>query len=394
MGRSRRRTRGKAEPIRGSAAKFAGTGVTRPRFAFSTVVVANLVILSVLAYAGVLESSNADLYYRAVQEDEYVEWASFWAFLVATGIFLVAALRQRQAIGGIPWFLVGVGLFCFVFAMEEISWFQRQLGYRPPDYFLEHNFQQELNFHNAIKSSFLTRTLTAVMIGYGLLLPLVALVRAIRLWLQRVRVAAPPWQLAPMFVVSAVLLEIYPWTFSGEWVELMMGLTFLLVGLVHWSEFRPADAEPWVWRQPLLLAVAALFVMGLGIASAALSRSQISARPEVLAAAKRELAALRNDFTSGSVFSRCNTHKRLYSFKEKYGQDYLLEGEFAGLSGRGLPDSRAQFLLDPWNYPYWLRDRCEDGKRVTFLYSFGPNRRRESDRTQIRGDDVGVYIRR
>ena len=384
----------KPDPNRGPAATATVADHARPRPGLAAIIAANLLISAVLVYAVVLQGSNADFYYQSVQEDEYVEWATFWAFLIASGVLLFVAGRHRKISGGIPWFLVAVGLFCFVFAMEEISWGQRQIGYRPPDYFLEHNFQQEFNFHNIIETSARKLTVTAIVIGYGVLLPLMALVRTVRRRLRGVGVTTPPWPLVPSFVAAVLLYENYPWRFSGEWAELVLGFAFLFVGLAHWDEFRPVGARPPGWLQPLALAAAALLVNGLGIASAAVSRSQLSAEPEILAAAERELDALRSDFASGRVRARCNTHKRLYSFKEKYGQDYLLEGEFAGLTERGLPVSRAEFLLDQWNHPYWIRDGCVGGKRVTILYSFGPNRRRESDHGEIRGDDVGVYIRR
>lgn len=370
-------------------------GHPRPRLDSAAAIAANLLIVSVLIYASVLEGVDADFYYRTVQEDAYLEWATFWAFLTATGVFVFAAHRQRKTSGGIPWFLVGVGLFCFVFAMEEISWFQRQLGYLPPDYFLERNFQQEFNFHNVLGKSFRKLSVTAAVLAYGLVLPLAASIPVLQRWMHQIGVVAPPWQLAPLFLVPVFLYQIYPWRFSGEWAELILGFAFLFVGLVQRGEFAPTEAgtRSTVQQTPLSLTAAALLVVGLGIASETASRGQLSYQRENLSAAEKELEALRRDFAGGRAQSSCNVHKRLYSFKQKYSQDGLLEGEFAALTQTGLPPSRGKFLLDPWNHPYWIRDFCEDGYRVTFLYSFGPNRRRDSDNREIRGDDVGVYVR-
>jgi len=88
-------------------------------------IAANALALCVFLYAWFLEAWDFDLYRAAVQEDEYLEWATFWAFLVAAAVFAVAAVRERRRNGGIPWFAAGLSLFCFVFAMEEISWAQR-----------------------------------------------------------------------------------------------------------------------------------------------------------------------------------------------------------------------------------------------------------------------------
>ena len=82
---------------------------------------ANAIILGVLCYVGVLHETDFDRYYRSLQEDEVLEWATYWAFIGASLVFAVAAVRQRRAGVPLPWFLAGVSLFCFVVGMEEIS---------------------------------------------------------------------------------------------------------------------------------------------------------------------------------------------------------------------------------------------------------------------------------
>jgi hypothetical protein len=81
---------------------------------------ANAVLLGALAGFALLNEYQPDLFYRSLQEDEWLEWASFWGFLLAAGVFAVGAVRQRRAAGGWPWFLAGVALFCLVVALEEI----------------------------------------------------------------------------------------------------------------------------------------------------------------------------------------------------------------------------------------------------------------------------------
>ncbi len=95
------------------------------------------------------------------------------------------------------------------------------------------------------------------------------------------------------------------------------------------------------------------------------------------------------------TITKCGLHKRLYTFVEdkKYERP-LAAGAFASLTREGLPEERAEFFLDPWNSPYWIRDRCDEdtGRRSVFIYSFGPNRSRDSNRWEILGDDVGAYL--
>lgn len=354
-------------------------------------IVASILVLSVIPYAAFLDAMLPDLYYGSVQEDEYVEWASFWLFVLAAVAAVVAALRYRSNTARLPWFLIGVALFCFFVAMEEISWGQRVLGYRPPVYFLEHNYQQEFNLHNVVETDYRKLALSLVILGYGVVLPLLSLFGPLQRLLTRAGVVPPPAGLVPAFAATYLVYDIYPWRFSGEWVELMLGAGFLLSLLpgispatATGSRMRPAGIAVGLW----VLAVA------LGLATSAVSRAQRDAHPEILQAARVEVAALQRDFESGRVRSRCNLHKRLYTFTVEYGQNGLLSGEFAGLVAQGLPEERAAFLLDPWNSPYWLRDRCdrEAGRRILFVYSFGPNRRRDSTATELRDDDVGTYI--
>jgi hypothetical protein len=360
---------------------------------------ANAVLLGVLAGFALLNETQPDLYYQSVQEDEWLEWASFWAFLLAAGVFAVGAVRQREADGGWPWFLAGLALFCLVVALEEISWGQRVLGYRPPTYFLEHNYQQELNLHNVIERDLRKLGAKAVILGYGVALPLLALIPPLGRLLSRWAVVAPPPELIPGFAAAYWTYEAYPFKYSGEIMELMLGLGFLFAGLARARELRFGGAAAGLRRAlPASLALSAALVFGLGLANAHASRAQRSASLENLKRARVEIAALERDFLarnrnpSGWSPSRCGIHKRLYAFVRKYQGTFLRRGEFAALESRGMPGERVEFFLDPWNSPYWLRDKCSASRRVVFVYSFGPNRRRESSPWEIRGDDVGAVL--
>ena len=345
----------------------------------------NLFILGIAAYAAVLNASYPEFAYFTVQEDEFLEWATFWGFAIASVVFFLSANNQHENERRIPWFLVGVGLFCLVVAMEEISWGQRLLGYRPPVYFLEENFQQELNFHNVIATDFRKLALMIIIIGYGVILPIVALVRPVGELLGKIGVVAPSAWLAPSFVLIAGIYQTYPWPFSGEWVEAMLAAGFLATAL---ESSNPT-------RATLRGCVAVMIVIVLSTGNVWLGRIQSGADIEKVAIAEAELDALQRDFLGGKVKTRCNRHKRLYTFMVEYEQPYLRAGEFAALQQKGMPAERADYLLDPWNSPYWLRDRCTrngERKRVVYVYSFGPNRRRDSTQFEIGGDDVGAFI--
>jgi hypothetical protein len=363
---------------------------------FHFFLVANVLVLGLFAYAFVLESAYSDFYYLSVQEDEYLEWASFWAFLLAAVVFIRRAANHRQATDKFPWFLYGVALFCFIVAMEEISWGQRLFGYRPPAYFLEHNYQQEFNFHNVVETDYRKLALMLVIAGYGIVLPLVAQWGLLKSWLGRIGIVAPTIALLPAFAGTLLLYVIYPFSHSGEWVELMLGLSFLFSAVSMARDYRDEQRSPNGRRFGASATSAIVFIaaISLGLVSATATRAQRNARPENMQATRTELEAISHDFAEGLASSECNLHKRLYTFVEEYDQVRMYDGSFSRLQSQGLPKQRADFFLDPWNSPYWIRDRCirDTDERIAFVYSFGPNRKRESSRTEILGDDIGTHI--
>lgn len=352
----------------------------------TNVLVANVFVLGTFAYAFLLETRFPDLYYFSVQEDEYLEWATVWAFLIAAIAWTRGAGDFRSTTQRFPWFQYGIALFCVVVAMEEISWGQRLIGYRPPEYFLTENFQQELNFHNIVETDFRKLALSLVIAGFGIALPVAAQFRQVRNPCARVGIVAPSIGLLPAFVTTLSVYVVYPWDFSGEWVELALGLGFVFAAIRAPHERRLGLASQ--------TAVAFVAVFALGLLGAAVTRWQRDTDPALLEAARIEVEAISRDFEDGYAESECNLHKRLYTFVVEHEQGGIYSGSFSALQSQGLNEDRADFFLDPWNSPYWIRDRCdrETNQRTTFVYSFGPNRIRDSSRTEILGDDIGAVI--
>lgn len=363
-------------------------------------VVANLLLLGAIAWFGWLRAAHPAAYYVSVQEDQALEWASFWSFFVAGVVFAIAARRRRRATGTLPWFFIGLAVFCVLVAMEEISWGQRVFGHRPPDYFLAENYQQEINLHNIVGTELRMGVFRAIILGYGVLLPLVALIPYGRRVLDRLGIVAPPIELTPaMFALFWVHLQ-YPWKFTAEIIEGALGFAFLFVGMVSARRFaRPST-------QASLAAAAGLpvLVITLGFATAAWSQNRQSSDPGKLKSAQAEIQALADDFVAAAeahdeaAVTHCDLHTRLYTFtrqNQEYAQP-LRSGAFASMADAGVPEARAEFFVDPWNSPYWIRDRCDEnsGRRVIFIYSFGPNRSRDSSRWELLDDDIGHYLRR
>jgi hypothetical protein len=342
----------------------------------------NSLILLVLVVGGTLASVHPDLYYRVGQEDGFLEWATFWAFVIAGFRYFVNAFRDRRDSGSIPWFAAGLGLFCLLVALEEISWGQRLVGYQPPDYFLEQNYQQEFNLHNVFSTSLRKLVLLVILAGYGVGTAAASLIPAVGDLFRRLYIVPAPPSLIPAFLVMSIVYAWYPWDYTGEWIELAMGLGFLS------AAFLAASATV-AGRKTLRIAGASLVTAALALVTLLV---QGFARPTDERAREMtfaEIEALASDFAGPELHTRCGIHKRLYTFMRDYGQTHLLYGEFAQRLRDAGEHTRAGYLLDPWNSPYWLRHKCRDGRVAMFVYSFGPNRQRDSSEWEILGDDIG-----
>ena len=362
------------------------------RSAWPQALLANTLAVSPLIWAAFMQRAPT-AYAAGVQEDGALEWMTFWGFALAAALFLSRARSESRA-GGLPWFTLGLFLFCLLVAMEEISWGQRVFGYRPPTYFLERNYQQELNLHNLIDSSLRKITLKAIMIGYGVVLPIVGLFRRGGTLLERLRIHPPPWVLAPAFLAATIAYEVYPWKYTGELVELMLAMAFLFSALLSLPESRFQLSRSLV-TAPLM---AALIVFLLGSASGLVTLVAHRAHPGNLEAARSEVEALKLDLLAlagdGDLPTKCGLHKRVYTWVIREETNALYEGRFAALIAQGLPEERADFFIDPWNSPYWVRHRCSSSQERVTIYSFGSNRRRDSEPSELGGDDVGVTIER
>jgi len=288
-------------------------------------------------------------------------------------------------------------MFCVFVAMEEISWGQRVFGHRPPDYFLAQNYQQELNLHNLASSTLRLLAFRGIILGYGVFLPLVALVPFVRRLLDRLAIVPPPVELVPSMLAMFWIHSAYPWKFTGEVVECALGLGFLFAAVANAATFSGGRAGDSLKQTASLTALTA----ALAFSTAWWSQNRQSGDPANLALARTEAGALKNDLIelakarSKLSITKCGLHKRLYTVTQtKKSARPLADGSFAGLVDRGLPEARAEYFLDPWNSPYWVRDRCDEetGRRVVFVYSFGPNRSRDSSRWEILGDDIGEYV--
>ena len=88
-------------------------------------------------------------YSALIVEDGAVEYGTFFVYLIAAGFVARLALdlgRQAKKFYAFMYWVLSAGLF-FI-AMEEISWGQRTIGIKTPEFLEDINRQSEMTFHN------------------------------------------------------------------------------------------------------------------------------------------------------------------------------------------------------------------------------------------------------
>jgi hypothetical protein len=112
-----------------------------------------LVFVFVLMAFGIIVSFINMKWFEEVYvvEDGFIEWLTVLPLLLTTGIaisYLIQLSKWRSKLFVLVVFVIA--LFCFFAAGEEISWGQRIFHIKTPEYFAEHNSQDELNIHNLV----------------------------------------------------------------------------------------------------------------------------------------------------------------------------------------------------------------------------------------------------
>ncbi len=356
----------------------------------------NALIVVLLAGSWLADAWWPEEYYRLVSEDGPMEWGTFWALII--GAVANALLATRMARGRMlaAWYTAGIALFCLLVAGEEISWGQRLIGYRPPEYFLAHNVQLEANIHNLLRPVFWSFGIVAIIGGFGIALPCLLLAEAPSRMARRAGVYAPPPGWVPGFVVLLAFYVLHPFHLCEEVAEAGLGLGLASAALWHCLEGRPVATRASRMRRPSLLVGAAVLAGLLGELSSTATVGSSATDDIRTAEARAELDALGEDFVEmrrerdGQFVTQCNFHARIHSIDRRVRLERLHEGAFSQVAGLSSP-ARARYFLDPWDMPYWLSDQCDSAARYILLYSFGPNRRRDSTHWEVGGDDVGAY---
>ncbi len=108
-------------------------------------------LLFLIVGFGVYYSHTDRVFYEGVyvREDGPIEWLTFSALFLGAALCFYRASLLRPFRGGFFSFcLLMFGLLFLFGALEEISYGQRIIGFKSPDFFLKYNSQGEFNIHN------------------------------------------------------------------------------------------------------------------------------------------------------------------------------------------------------------------------------------------------------
>jgi hypothetical protein len=326
---------------------------------------------------------NFYLYTVLSYEDHLVEWATVVFYLAAFLYGLSFAISRVRFGDGL------VALYCLVAGGEEFSWGQRLLGLSPPKFFMAGNEQQEINFHNFLAGGYHDLAFASVGLGYFVLIPLLGSHRTTSAFLKKLRISIPPTTLSFWAGLLVFLHTWHPIHLSSEWYEVVLAAMFFVSA--ECLKRRTLSSNHFLVSVAVVLAISAgLMKFSLG--------QESSHDVTSISCARSETQHLLQDLITGDEatgnLELIGGHLRIFDAQTKG----LLQGTLLNrFSETTCPqESQSQTLLrrryavDPWGMSYWLHsETLPDGSLKLTVYSFGPNRRRDSGES-FAGADISA----
>jgi hypothetical protein len=239
-------------------------------------VTASFIILSpmlVAVFYGYILFTDPYCFHTLYGEEKFIENATVFLFILAGLFSLWNAIRWRGQEGRWHWFYLGFGVLLILVAMEEMSWGQHILGTASPDFFLEHNVQQETNLHNIVLPQ-LGYVFYVPLLIYGVLLPPLTNTRPIAALRRWGLLEVPSVLLSPAFAFgSLIVLRVLSYgdtrvmSEGAEVAEMILALCLAMAMVMHWRKLyqgEPDDEgynerrEFAIWTGVALLGVAAM----------------------------------------------------------------------------------------------------------------------------------------
>lgn len=172
------------------------------------------------------------------KEDSIVEYLTAIFYFLSCLISYIISVRfykNKLKLYSLPYVILA-GCFFFI-GMEEISWGQRLLGIKTPEFFTKYNYQGEMNLHNI--KSFPLHTLYIIVGLYGGLARLLVPRSIHKKFRPIVNYFTPDYYLIFYFLIVAILYLYYNYLSSF--------IVFLLGDQFGWGEghfIHGNDQEP------------------------------------------------------------------------------------------------------------------------------------------------------
>lgn len=202
-------------------------------------------------------------------EDGPVEYLSALLLLVSSFIMAINGIRiftRQPSATRTPLYLFIIAAIFFVMAGEEVSWGQRIFEISSNDFFLEYNWQGEMNVHN------LHTDIANLLFHYGALVFLILLPVSIKYlgrvfpsWLTREidPFISPLWLVAPSLVFVGMIDPRFVYVIEKPWASILY-LLALFLGLIvlYWQARHSIKRK----NKPGLVALSlSLAVISLGL---------------------------------------------------------------------------------------------------------------------------------
>lgn len=190
-----------------------------------------------------MKVASPEKYILLVQEDSVIENAQALCYFLSSLIAILVSIRflkNKLALHSVLYGILAVGLL-FV-SLDEISWGQRIFNTPNPDYFAQHNVQNEISFHNLDTVQPLLHKIYILIGGYGAFGWLVA-----RMFLSKaktecrhiVNFAVPDWFISPYFFFVSFIYILFHYI---EPSAVGIGLEDSNIGFVFlWRDQEPME---------------------------------------------------------------------------------------------------------------------------------------------------------
>lgn len=186
----------------------------------------------------VIFGHDSQSYIMINTEGGLIEYGTSIAYILAFAFSIPVAnalLKQNQKVWGIFYYLFAIALL-FV-GLEEISWGQRLLGVKSPDFFETYNSQSEITIHNLEWFRHYLHNAYIVIGFWGSFSWLIFREISDKIKVKLIKYFIPSWFLSSFFLPALIIFIILEYT-NGfgffilkdqESVELILSLGFLLL---------------------------------------------------------------------------------------------------------------------------------------------------------------------